>query len=1053
MQPTTGTRPGAHRPRRVLAATAALALGTGLGLAPVAGAFAAPGDESHASAAVVSGSLLAGLPAGTLALLGTSEASNDGTQPTQLEQNPLDASVLQALTVDLGGGIQVPLTLGDVGALQSYARAEADGTSVAAAGLVGTDGAIGAGAPGAGAPPAALTVDLSDVLGAAIASELTDVDLSLDTVSGSATSIAGGAPVGDYEILGGDLVLTSGALADTADLLDDAIADLEAALGELEGPGGDLATDIAALGDLLGVVGIGAGSTASVDVDLTGVLATLDLSARSVGPVTVDPTTGVITVDLDALNGGSLNGLGPNTDILTATQLASVVDAVDTVLDEIVADAEALIDPLLVAAIVDVDLDLTVDLGAGAVPLATVTVDGTLGELTTGAGVADVLDLGAVLDLGLLDDAGVAGVVDGLLDDLLDDVAGILDAAVIVEVLDGLDPALDGLADVLRLTVNNQTPSPPVAGAAFTETAFRLSLLPAGPAGTLLTLDLGQASVGPNVVDVAPTITAIAPTSGPETGGTTVSITGTGMVGSTGVLFDGIPGTGFAVVSDTELSVITPAHAPGPVDVVILHPSGPSLPGTFTYTPLISIADIDPNFGPEAGGTIVDIVGTCFLGATGVSFGGVPATAFTVNSDTSITATAPAGTGIVDVVVLGAPACGGATVAPGGFTYVQPGAPTITAITPDEGPEDGGTPVTISGTGFTGATGVTFGGVPATDVVVVDDSTITAETPAHAPGLVGVVVVMPGPDSGPVDFLYTPLISIDGVDPAFGSELGGTVVEITGTCFTGATGVTFDGATAAYVVNSDTSITATTPAGLPGLADVTVIGSAACDGPETLFGGFEYIDVDAPVITDIDPDYGPQSGGTDVTIEGSGFLGATGVTFDGIAGTAFTVVDDATITATTPLGDVGIAWVRIAHPDGMSAPLAFVFLPATTITGIAPATGDPAGGTRVTINGSCFTGATAVTFDGVDAASFTVLSDGVLSAVTPAGTGTVDVTVTGTVACGLYTLADGFAYVVGAGGGLADTGGASPWPGVIVVLSLVLVGGILVASRRRSAFE
>src|SRR5690606_13171099 len=166
-------------------------------------------------------------------------------------------------------------------------------------------------------------------------------------------------------------------------------------------------------------------------------------------------------------------------------------------------------------------------------------------------------------------------------------------------------------------------------------------------------------------------------------------------------------------------------------------------------------------------------------------------------SDTSITAPAPAGMGVVDVVVLGTVACGGDATAPGGFTYVEAGAPAITAITPDEGPEDGGTPVTITGTGFTGATGVTFGGVPATDVVVVDDSTVTATTPPHAPGLVGVVVVMPGADSGPVDFTYTPLISIGDVEPGFGPEAGGTVVEITGTCFTGATGVLFDGVPAA----------------------------------------------------------------------------------------------------------------------------------------------------------------------------------------------------------------------------------------------------------------
>jgi hypothetical protein len=61
---------------------------------------------------------------------------------------------------------------------------------------------------------------------------------------------------------------------------------------------------------------------------------------------------------------------------------------------------------------------------------------------------------------------------------------------------------------------------------------------------------------------------------------------------------------------------------------------------------------------------------------------------------------------------------------------------------------------------------------------------------------------------------------------------------------------------------------------------------------------------------------------------------------------------------------------------------------------VNPPTGPPAGGTDVTITGSGFTGATAVNFGTVDAASFTVISDNQISATSPPGTLTVDVTVT-----------------------------------------------------------
>jgi subtilisin-like proprotein convertase family protein len=66
--------------------------------------------------------------------------------------------------------------------------------------------------------------------------------------------------------------------------------------------------------------------------------------------------------------------------------------------------------------------------------------------------------------------------------------------------------------------------------------------------------------------------------------------------------------------------------------------------------------------------------------------------------------------------------------------------PAVTSILPASGSEAGGTPVTITGTAFTGATAVTVGGVPVTGVSVVNDTTITGTTAAHAIGTSNVVV-------------------------------------------------------------------------------------------------------------------------------------------------------------------------------------------------------------------------------------------------------------------------------------------------------------------------
>jgi hypothetical protein len=71
--------------------------------------------------------------------------------------------------------------------------------------------------------------------------------------------------------------------------------------------------------------------------------------------------------------------------------------------------------------------------------------------------------------------------------------------------------------------------------------------------------------------------------------------------------------------------------------------------------------------------------------------------------------------------------------------------PVVSEVSPVTGFTTGTTPVTITGTGFTGATAVDFGGVPATNVMVVNDTTITAESPPGSAGPpVDVTVTGPG---------------------------------------------------------------------------------------------------------------------------------------------------------------------------------------------------------------------------------------------------------------------------------------------------------------------
>jgi hypothetical protein len=149
-----------------------------------------------------------------------------------------------------------------------------------------------------------------------------------------------------------------------------------------------------------------------------------------------------------------------------------------------------------------------------------------------------------------------------------------------------------------------------------------------------------------------PTVTRVEPNQGSAAGGTSVTITGTNLTGSTAVKFGSTNATSFTVNSETSITAVAPAGT-GTVDVTVTTPSG-GTSGTseadrFTYGP--SVAKVEPNHGSPGGGTTVMITGTGFSGASAVRFGSSAAKSFTVNSATSITAVSPKGKGTVDVTV------------------------------------------------------------------------------------------------------------------------------------------------------------------------------------------------------------------------------------------------------------------------------------------------------------------------------------------------------------------------------------------------------------------
>lgn len=135
--------------------------------------------------------------------------------------------------------------------------------------------------------------------------------------------------------------------------------------------------------------------------------------------------------------------------------------------------------------------------------------------------------------------------------------------------------------------------------------------------------------------------------------------------------------------------------------------------------------------------------------------------------------------------------------------------------------------------------------------------------------------------------------------------------------------------------------------------------------------------------------------GTLVTIIGSSFRGTTVVSFGGVFAQSYTVVSDSVIVARVGAGATGN--VSVTTTSGTATLAGFTFVQGTTLVGvpiiISFTPTSARSGTLVTINGTNFSGATAVRFGGVNVVSFIVVSPTQITATVSTGaTGSVSVT-------------------------------------------------------------
>ena len=234
-------------------------------------------------------------------------------------------------------------------------------------------------------------------------------------------------------------------------------------------------------------------------------------------------------------------------------------------------------------------------------------------------------------------------------------------------------------------------------------------------------------------------------------------------------------------------------------------------------------------------------------------------------------------------------------------------APTISSFTPTSG--SAGLEVTISGGGFTGATGVTFNGEAAAMFTVDSDIQIRAEVPNGATTGPVSVSNAAGTGTSSVDFSVSLVPLVSSFTPFSGAI--GTEVTLTGAHFTGATSVTFNGTAASiFTVDSDTQLRAEVPAGATnGSISLTNI-----DGSSQSANDFLVVALPAIIA------FTPESGliGTEVTITGTDFSALTDVTFNGISAESFITDSDTQVRATVPNGAIS-GEITVSNPAGTAA--------------------------------------------------------------------------------------------------------------------------------------
>ena len=424
-----------------------------------------------------------------------------------------------------------------------------------------------------------------------------------------------------------------------------------------------------------------------------------------------------------------------------------------------------------------------------------------------------------------------------------------------------------------------------------------------------------------------PVLVDVEPPLGSTRGGDELLLKGRNFKPGCMVEIDGTP-VDAVFESETRLRIVAPPRREaGSVDIRIVNATGTAyrLPAAFVYRlPAPRIDSVSPPEGPSSGGTRVSVRGLDFRDGCSVFVCGVPvAVTFRGPEEIEVVTPSVSRDGGADVRVVNPD--DQAHTADRLFRYIAALLPpSLAAVSPARGTQDGGLRVSLYGEDFAAPARVRFGGVEA-EVTFLTRKELAAISPARAGGgAVDVEVVNPDGAVSALEGAFTyedkPAPAITSVQPTSGPTIGGTKIVIEGANFAkGASVYVGRELPKDIVVKSATEIHAVVPPRkAAGVVDIEV---ALPGVPKAVMkNGFRYDATPAPTISSVSPNRGGTAGGTELTISGTGLLRETQVLVDGKPVKSVKLIDKTTLEVKMPPGEANkLVDVAMRNPDGKEA--------------------------------------------------------------------------------------------------------------------------------------